>query len=483
MAAITEKELRKFFAEIQRQARQGKPTAELITRFDALAFARYDTRAFDVFLEAQSLQEIFTYLSNNPEGQAAKILTRNAEERARAQRGARPMWDLAFTNTTLELVSTTKVTASQTAIGLGRNFIEALLATDIDSTATEGLHSPFPGPFIVRFPRGFYLKHQWQFEQKLLPLEIAALAPIDMRGLSIPSDIPVEQQIQETKRILNMAAEGRFDEDAQTAIAFVTTFRSGVDPRSDFNDPGFIQSNAVFGSVLPLTTGHSGPTTVGDIRGTGWFPYSQSEYIQLDEDGEEIRRGSVEDLQKIIYGLLLYLNTHNPSLLRVSNRKTVKLSQLVQAPERARKIRATMSKPRTAQTVIVSEEVEELPREAYKTLVRGHFRNQPYGPRRSLRRIQWIKPFIRHKDAPGDPRADYDLDGVLEEGLPGERSCDEMYRELWRIQKDIKHVQAGIETHMFSDPEYTIELQMRLEELESEYADLYVRYQESCARR
>lgn len=33
------------------------------------------------------------------------------------------------------------------------------------------------------------------------------------------------------------------------------------------------------------------------------------------------------------------------------------------------------------------------------TLVRGHWRNQPYGPRHTLRRLTWIQPFWRNVDA------------------------------------------------------------------------------------
>lgn len=64
--------------------------------------------------------------------------------------------------------------------------------------------------------------------------------------------------------------------------------------------------------------------------------------------------------------------------------------------------------------------------------------------------------------------------------LPPGWSCEEAKRELWGIVRDKDHVQAAIEANMFSDPEYTIELQDRLEELEEEYARLYERYQHRC---
>ena len=32
-------------------------------------------------------------------------------------------------------------------------------------------------------------------------------------------------------------------------------------------------------------------------------------------------------------------------------------------------------------------------------VVRGHWTHQPYGPKRSLRRLQWVAPFIRGPEA------------------------------------------------------------------------------------
>lgn len=476
--ALKKKTILRYMRDVQTRARQDKPVAELIARLDALVFSESDPRAFDAFLRARYTREIFGYLESNPRSEVVEILAEDARNRVRMFRQAgghltKDSETVAWVSCVIELASTAKIVENQVAVGLGYDFIESLLTTDFDDYATPGLKDPFEGPFIIRLPRGFYLEHEWQNQQRLRPLEIVAMAPVLAGG---PGDFFFQRGV-----IGATATEGRTEVSAgsnrSSVLSYITTFRTGVAPE-DADDPNILVLANTLGGIFPLVDEQDGATTFGELSKQAWFPYSQSKYVQLDEEDRVIRSGPVADLKKIVYGLLFYLNTHNPSLTRASNRKRVTLPELVQAPASPRKLRATLAKPAMAPTVVVSEEVERLPRTAYKTLVRGHPRDQPYGPGRSKIKRIWIKPHIRHKDAPGDPRKDYEIEGLDE--LPPGWSCAEAKRELWGIVRDKQHVQAAIEANMFSDPEYTIELQERLEELEEEYARLYECYMQQC---
>jgi hypothetical protein len=123
-------------------------------------------------------------------------------------------------------------------------------------------------------------------------------------------------------------------------------------------------------------------------------------------DGEKIAISPMMRLMdRLTINTILYLSQENPSIRRASNNKSVGKKELVEAPKHT-KVRVSRNKaPKTRRHVYLLGSDEGRVRVAYKTLVRGHWRQQPYGKGRLLRRTIWIKPHERNKDAPGEAAA------------------------------------------------------------------------------
>jgi hypothetical protein len=343
------------------------------------------------------------------------------------------------------MVSTAKVgIPDQVAVGLGYDFINALLDTDFKNLPGGGLRSPFPGPFSIRLPRGFSLQHQWQHQGGSFPLQLITLAPFEWL----------------TERWGN-------------TLGFLTVFRSGVP--HPINDMLGIANNVTLASWLAFSSSERPTVTIGELRETSFFAYQKSTYTFTNPNTGESRTGLLSELVDLVYGLLLYLNLPKPSLARASNGKPVSLVELVEAPQTPRKIKAT-SKPANWPTVVVDEEVPNKPRTAYRHFVRGIWFNQAYGPKYSLVRLNWRKPHERYKNAPGPARKDYEIEGLGAE--PGD-GCEEIKKELWAIRDTIQHVKNTIASNQ-SDRPFVRELEQRLDELEREYAELYEVYEQRC---
>ncbi len=108
---------------------------------------------------------------------------------------------------------------------------------------------------------------------------------------------------------------------------------------------------------------------------------------------------------QFVANLCLYLSSPDPDVIQPAILQINKLKGKKgrKAQERRRKLQATRLHVVGSRQKMSREEREALRTGdtrsvAYKSLVRGHWRRQAYGPGRELRKIIWIAPHVRHKD-------------------------------------------------------------------------------------
>jgi hypothetical protein len=125
---------------------------------------------------------------------------------------------------------------------------------------------------------------------------------------------------------------------------------------------------------------------------------------------------SAKDSLYILFNFLLYINCENADLcldtaktdairkklaaFNGAKKKTRKQKQLEQdyAKEKKRSIYLVGKNIRADQFYGVTATSDEARKILKRFRVRGHFRNQPYGPERSLVKRRWIKPYWKGPD-------------------------------------------------------------------------------------
>lgn len=146
-----------------------------------------------------------------------------------------------------------------------------------------------------------------------------------------------------------------------------------------------------------------------------WHGFAMEPEAHLDEIEATITPGRDKDLfdnaLRLSLGLVLYLQSEHPALEPVPPPKRVNLDAIRSAGKR-RKAEQRSGRVSKLGFVWVGRnegagvaDFGQLPGSAsgswsldHQVWVSGHWREQPYGPRNSLRRPQWIKPYLKGPD-------------------------------------------------------------------------------------
>ena len=96
----------------------------------------------------------------------------------------------------------------------------------------------------------------------------------------------------------------------------------------------------------------------------------------------------------------LYLSSDGAVTRNVTTNKEAKrledrLAKLGKSKKRAKLLEQLKFMDRQRRCIVGDNSPRQSWELSIRTLVSGHWRNQPYGPERSLRRLQWIEPFWR----------------------------------------------------------------------------------------
>ena len=402
-AAPTMRSLEKLQAEISKRHRLGKSTAELYVKFQGLhARISLGEAASEKLLRATTFSEIREIFETDPRAKEHLI-----EKVGRNPLGQGPG---IVEHTMLTTWSTLNFYSSQdvVAVGLGKAFCDTLMATDYQETVVSGLEVPFPGPFAFRLPRNtFHLYDPGRGG-------VGAWAAVDL--ITLMPLVDDQATGIDNVPVLNPRTGQAVENNRIPMKGLAAGYWTGLDENSqglsdDFYTDEMLPLHFIGDDTPPLTLGQ---IERGSVNSGGHFQEHRGKTAMLlrEDDGTETML-DLMDLKNVVYGSLLYLNMHNPSLVRVSNRKPVTVPELVEPPKRAVKLKSkSAKKPKPWVYVVVSEDVDLIHRTAYKHLVKGHFRNQPHGPKLSLRKLIWIRPHYRNEGGPGGRGGSYEIDGL-----------------------------------------------------------------------
>jgi hypothetical protein len=333
-------------------------------------------------LALDRMTELHTFWKNSPmfmRGVQSQIGS-NARLKVNSEGNARRHADTLITGVVDEWAKARVGQPGLPVVHLNRNFTQSLIETDIDRVATTALRIPFPGTFVIRFPEGMLQAYD---EERggtgaWVDLTEVGLTPIvddfETNGRGTRYDVRVLHAYYIYAP--DAQSSGSTDDYYQTKLLVMHA--------ADDNDDQEVMTLDQLCRKAMNCGPWDAPTTP----------------LRLVHDDGTTSMVDLNTAHQIVYGTLLYLNLPNPSLRKISNHKPVTLEELIENPGKTTKVKKGKRVP--TPSAMISEEVEALPRAAYKHRVRGHWRNQPHGPGRTLRRLQWIKPFIRHKDGPGE---------------------------------------------------------------------------------
>jgi hypothetical protein len=215
-------------------------------------------------------------------------------------------------------------------------------------------------------------------------------------------------------------AEGRADNEREFFCIF------WGEPRPDGREPGddhvYSFRFSVEGSGQSLSdefktvdTAHSEQLRTGAVK----LVFQKDMVRFYDQPFDFIEGRNL--LRRLVVNLCLYLNSPNPDITPTKSNQG-NWSSVVQGSPKRTRVRVSKKRRSSKKDKVqlsryeiwnVGDNIKKLERKSSATdvLVRGHFRNQPYGKARSLRRVIWIEPFIRLPSGPDrSPGHEYDIE-------------------------------------------------------------------------
>ena len=365
---------KKLFGEVNKLWRQGKPTstASLLANLNllsAVGASETDLRKLGEISDIEDFmrfttedQPIIGQMLGEKARQNSKGMDRGSQQH-QAQQEVILMWTVARLGRNPSLFRTSA------------DFQRQLLATEHEKAVVSDLHMPLPA-LVLELEPGIELENRY-----------TGLHPLQAIGL------------MESQR-----GHQRF----LTWVAYCGAKKTSTNAFDDNYQSGSIglcfEPDTIY-TFEQAREQHLQERAEGVLQGRAFDDFTASRGGAID--GEEL---SVPDmmraLERLIINSVLYLSQERPSIQHASNRKPLTKAELIAAPART-KVRVSKRKKlgKTRPRTFLLGEGEGTVRVAYKTLVRGHWRHQPYGRGRLLRRTIWIKPHVRHKDAPGEAAA------------------------------------------------------------------------------
>jgi hypothetical protein len=155
---------------------------------------------------------------------------------------------------------------------------------------------------------------------------------------------------------------------------------------------------------------------VRDVTPPAWL--AKEEDIAGQFGGIELTHWQLRDLfRQFVINTLLYINSPNADLVHKHAEKVAKLKKKAKTKKLRKVEKARITRMEGERHWLVGSRVKIDPtlkravldgvkgkgsQLRFKSLVRGHWRNQAYGPGRTLRRLIWIEPHVRGGDLEGE---------------------------------------------------------------------------------
>lgn len=266
-----------------------------------------------------------------------------------------------------------------------------LIATDLKGALIADLQLPMPA-FYLEIPPGMF----WLEDKKTGWHEV--------RAMSVVTGSITEETIRLAKSAGDYTAE---DELIGERIVIEAYGEPNQNSKAAFDDTWIFKSYNITNKDADLDT----VLSQGSENQKNYEQHLNRGRIGNREvDGWELR----ELLIRFVLNLCVYLGSeearvehgHAAEIKRLQgNKKFKNLRKHIQ--DKIRELQAEKIFD-VGSNVTISTEMRDLVRNegtgghslAYRTLVRGHWRNQAHGPARSLRTRRWIEPHIRGNELP-----------------------------------------------------------------------------------
>jgi hypothetical protein len=257
---------------------------------------------------------------------------------------------------------------------LSADFTAAMLLTDARGLDISDVRLPFRGLLMI-VPPGFARGVEGSDYTKIHLTEIPRT---DLTQLDVANEVA---------EIIKSA------QDDGMPPAQVREFLAGVEERAAKSTPSLLQHKPDPDDTaihIYATDGAHALDTLIERKGLAWDSFDDlPDSVCCDED-----KRARQTLRQIVFGTLAYISAVEHAVER----------NAVDAPRKQRKASAEPSAQRwtVGRTIRIAPELvraaragsrEVALRMKHRHIVRGHYRNQPFGTGRSERRRQWIAPF------------------------------------------------------------------------------------------
>lgn len=283
-------------------------------------------------------------------------------------------------------------------IDMSADFVAAMLLTDARDLDIASIRMPFCG-LLMTIPQGFARGAEGYSYTKIHVAELPG---------STLDKLEVTPEVMSAMAALDKNTAMKVLDDMERKVN-----RSGgiLPPKSLLGPPvrcALSYLDADQGNVLHIyaTDGEHALDTVIDRRGLTWAAFDALPDT-VDDDADRRARHAI---RRIVFGALAYLSAV-PSAMERSDtvRKKKRKHDDSQEPTRweaGRTVRISPALVRAAR----SGDHEVALRLKYRHIVRGHYRDQPHGPKRVERRRIWIAPFWRGPEDGAELVHTYKLD-------------------------------------------------------------------------
>lgn len=283
--------------------------------------------------------------------------------------------------TALKLLS---VARSPSWFTLSEGLALKLLTTEIKGALAKDVKAPFEG-FMIEMPPGLL----WWDHDDTGRHEVSAVSVVEGTAPEVPAYDP---GLEGGRRLLVMCfcePNEKSTDPADDNLAYFTVPLFDEDEKVE--DLFKIDKEVIADIENEALNG-------GEVRGR---------FGGMDMTGNHLR----DLFRRFVVNVLLYLNSPDADVIHVGTEKAKKIKKKKAKNKKARqKIKKHAQEARAERNWLVGSRVSVDPRLKravsegrrdaggklrFKSLVRGHWRNQAHGPNRSLRKMIWISPHVR----------------------------------------------------------------------------------------
>lgn len=265
-------------------------------------------------------------------------------------------------------------------LDLSPDFTAAMLLTDARDLDIADVRMPFSG-ILVTLPDGFARGAEGSSYTKIHVVEVSRSM---LNQLEISDEVMTTLEALPRESVLRVV--GKIDREIRTAGGVLP-------PKSLLGAPVVCRvCEPELDTALQIyaTDGVHVLDTFIERRGLTWDAFD----ALPDDVTDDADRQARHTIRRVVFGALAYLSAVPTALARRESQSRKKHREPGEAPTTWDVGRTVKIDPQLVRSVRAGAREVAL-RLRCRHIVRGHYRDQPHGPRRSERKRIWLKPFWR----------------------------------------------------------------------------------------